>query len=724
MLPEIQNIQAKDFTITRFLGLNQKDTSDDEMFKDMSNMTSDEYPYLYPREKSAIRTVVDGANFAIKGSVVVGEDLYTVQSIPQGGGIHFYKNFEYLVGSNLNQSNYDERNLIIYGAYIVILPDNVMYNTQTGEFTKMQYRTTYTAGVNLYLTDTQGRLLVSGTLNGSPDASIKVNDTALNTFITNTYGTVFPVYKDKETIHYENDAQTLDIFPAGIVTNNKTDAAAWTDKTSYPIYYITYNSDGKIIVEKYISSMSMWEPIETGKVICTEYTAGTMQNEDIIKDGDFIKANALDSQDKEIDETSATYESYWNLINKFRKREKVNKVYAKKNATRGTSTLDTLAFLFSDTEGLMFQALRDNGSIYSSANGLVIGRPVIGFPDDTTQMPTLCAKNVISKDIPEMDYLTVSNNRIWGCSSVNHEIYSCKQGDATAWYNYTGLASDSYAVTIPSGDIFTGAVTYNDVPYFFTEKSAYCIMGNKPKNFQVQTFDLRGIEDGASKTVAQKDGYVYYKSKAGIERFNGNNSQNLTEYLDIEGLKGFHGQMNNDKYFVFLGKDQDNTRLYVYDVKKRLWHIDRTIKSMPMVELDNNLYMPTMADDDLILIKLNGKSKEIADILTDNDPVYDVPEWFVESGELNAKEILNKYITKCMFELKAEENASLSIYFMYDDSGEWEEVFRTRKRHEKKLIKAPILVRRCERLRYKIKGKGMSKIYSLVLTYEGGSEIG
>ena len=84
---------------------------------------------------------------------------------------------------------------------------------------------------------------------------IKVNDTTLNTFITNTYGTVFPVYKDKETIHYENDAQTLDIFPAGIVTNNKTYAAAWTDKTSYPIYYITYNSDGKIIIEKYISSM-------------------------------------------------------------------------------------------------------------------------------------------------------------------------------------------------------------------------------------------------------------------------------------------------------------------------------------------------------------------------------------------------------------------------------------------------------------------------------------
>ena len=77
-----------------------------------------------------------------------------------------------------------------------------------------------------------------------------------------------------------------------------------------------------------------------------------------------------------------------------------------------------------------------------------------------------------------------------------------------------------------------------------------------------------------------------------------------------------------------------------------------------------------------------------------------------------------------MFELKLEQGSKVSILFMYDDSGEWEEVFRTTDKHVKKLINVPLLVRRCERLRYKIKGEGQAKIYTITFTYEGGSEIG
>ena len=39
-------------------------------------------------------------------------------------------------------------------------------------------------------------------------------------------------------------------------------------------------------------------------------------------------------------------------------------------------------------------------------------------------------------------------------------------------------------------------------------------------------------------------------------------------------------------------------------------------------------------------------------------------------------------------------------------------------------MKVPINVRRCERMRYKIEGKGQAKIYTLTITFEGGSENG
>ena len=56
----------------------------------------------------------------------------------------------------------------------------------------------------------------------------------------------------------------------------------------------------------------------------------------------------------------------------------------------------------------------------------------------------------LKREMPNMDYLTVADNRIWGCSNSAHEIYACKQGDPTNWYSYAGISKDSYAVTIGS----------------------------------------------------------------------------------------------------------------------------------------------------------------------------------------------------------------------------------------------------------------------------------
>ena len=34
----------------------------------------------------------------------------------------------------------------------------------------------------------------------------------------------------------------------------------------------------------------------------------------------------------------------------------------------------------------------------------------------------------LERRVPDMDYVTQCNNRIWGCSSASHEIYACKLG--------------------------------------------------------------------------------------------------------------------------------------------------------------------------------------------------------------------------------------------------------------------------------------------------------
>lgn len=58
----------------------------------------------------------------------------------------------------------------------------------------------------------------------------------------------------------------------------------------------------------------------------------------------------------------------------------------------------------------------------------------------------------LERRVPDMDYLTECDNRVWGCSNKENVIYACKLGDPTNWFSYRGIAADSYAVTVGSGE--------------------------------------------------------------------------------------------------------------------------------------------------------------------------------------------------------------------------------------------------------------------------------
>ena len=65
----------------------------------------------------------------------------------------------------------------------------------------------------------------------------------------------------------------------------------------------------------------------------------------------------------------------------------------------------------------------------------------------------------VERRVPDLEYLTECDNRVWGCSSSENVIYACKLGDPTNWFSYRGIAADSYAVTVGSDGPFTGAAT-------------------------------------------------------------------------------------------------------------------------------------------------------------------------------------------------------------------------------------------------------------------------
>ena len=99
----------------------------------------------------------------------------------------------------------------------------------------------------------------------------------------------------------------------------------------------------------------------------------------------------------------------------------------------------------------------------------------------------------LKRKVPDMDFLTECENRLWGCSSKNHEVYASKLGDPLNWNVFEGISTDSYAATIGSDGDFTAAATYSGYALFFKEHTIHKVYGNKPSNIQIHTQEAPGV---------------------------------------------------------------------------------------------------------------------------------------------------------------------------------------------------------------------------------------
>ena len=129
------------------------------------------------------------------------------------------------------------------------------------------------------------------------------------------------------------------------------------------------------------------------------------------------------------------------------------------------------------------------------------------FPDVTAQ-----------RRVPDLDWLTEHNNRVWGCSSTENVIYACKLGDATNWFSYRGTAADSYAVTVGSDGAFTGAATCMGYVLFFKENGLHKLYGTKPSDYQMSSIQCSGVAKGAHQSLCVINETLYYLSMDGSWR--------------------------------------------------------------------------------------------------------------------------------------------------------------------------------------------------------------
>lgn len=361
-------------------------------------------------------------------------------------------------------------------------------------------------------------------------------------------------------------------------------------------------------------------------------------------------------------------------------------------------------------EGL--QDLNNTMPIWARGDDYIV---VVGILKENTTQSVSEGTITISRKMPNLDYITESGNRLWGCKygvalsdQVVNEIYACKLGDFKNWNCFMGISTDSYAASCGTDGPFTGAITHLGYPLFFKENYLHKVYGNFPSNFQIQTTACRGVQRGCDRSLAIVNETLFYKARSAVCAYDGSLpveiSAQLGETSYSDAVAGAHG----NKYYVSMKDDSGQYTLFVFDTAKGMWHKEDSTRADAFCSCRGELYYIE-----------NGVIKTM---LGSGTPDKDAIDWMAETGIIGTDSPDKKYLSRLNIRMSLAVGTRVHFYVQYDSIGSWEHLFTTTG-VVPRTFTIPVRPRRCDHLRLRIVGRGEAKIYSIAKTIEEGSDV-
>lgn len=343
---------------------------------------------------------------------------------------------------------------------------------------------------------------------------------------------------------------------------------------------------------------------------------------------------------------------------------------------------------------------------------------VTGILDKICQQKT--GTVTISRKAPKMDFIVESNNRLWGCfygmnydtNETINEIYACKQGDFKNWFCYAGISTDSYAASVGSDGVWTGAIPYGNYIMFFKENCIHKVYGNMPSNYQIIEQKVRGVQRGSEKSLCVVNETLFYKSASEVCYYDGSLPVGISNALGEVRYSNAVGGSINNKYYISLQSNSGEWSMFVYDIAKQIWHKEDNTHAQEFCRVNETLYY------------IDADTNELKTVTGEGDlgvTYEDDFEWFAETGEIGYSYSDNKYVGRMLLRIQKPLTTKIFLYIKYDDMNDWEAIsaiggIGTRS------YSLPVTPRRCDHFKLRIEGKGDCKIYSLSKVLEIGSD--
>lgn len=373
---------------------------------------------------------------------------------------------------------------------------------------------------------------------------------------------------------------------------------------------------------------------------------------------------------------------------------------------------------FSENDGVTISGIEDE-ELADLNNTMVIWARgddfivVTGILDQATSQDKPIT---IKRQMPNMDFIIESGNRLWGCrygtalnGEVVNEIYASKLGDFKNWNTFAGISTDSYAATVGTDGQFTGAIEHLGYPIFFKETCMHKVYGNFPSNYQIQTTTCRGVQKGCERSLAIVNEVLYYKARSGVCAYDGSLPSEISSaFGEVNYYNAVAGTLGN-KYYISMEDGNEQWHLFVFDSMKSMWHREDDTQAMAFCNCRGDLYYIDYADKKIKAVRGTG--------VLETAPI----KWEAVTGYLHTDSPDKKYISRMVVRMLLNAGAVVSFFAEYDSCGEWEHLFSTDGIYLKS-FSVPIRPQRCDHMRLKIIGTGDAKIFSITKTIEQGSD--
>lgn len=336
--------------------------------------------------------------------------------------------------------------------------------------------------------------------------------------------------------------------------------------------------------------------------------------------------------------------------------------------------------------------------------------------------------NRIEKVLPEFDFVTVAQNRVWGCkygkdSAGKHinQIYASKLGDPTNWYCFENTASDSYALSLGDDEPFTGAVSLNDMPYFFKQNKIYGIYGGYPAAYQRIAIEDRGVENDCSGSLAVLNGAVFYKSLDGVCVFDGSTVTNISAALGNTRYTEANAGSSLGKYYISMKNETDGGyETFVYDLNTGLWV---RLNGMRYLHFITDYTGSVYAMDPNCIFHELGRHNETALSGLELYKTEDKVEWYAETGAIDFSYPDKKIVSRINLRAKIALGAVLKAFIQYDSSGQWIQMGVLTGNGTPKTEVLNIVPQACDHYALRLEGCGDVRVISIANTMTLGSDL-